>query len=210
MDRRRAASNENVSVADRPLSKARLVVVVPAPNRSARDNMDWTIRQAAAPDADRLALIGCATFLETFAGLLDGAAIVSHCETEHSPASYRRYFDKACRAWLVEADAGNAPIGFSLVGLTDLPGSSSDGSDIELKRIYALSRFHGSGIGARLMQQAVGYAEVQGYRRLLLGVYAGNDRARAFYAKNGFIQIADRRFRVGNREYDDVVLAKPI
>jgi GNAT superfamily N-acetyltransferase len=172
--------------------------------------MNWTVREAAQQDANRLALIGSTTFLETFAGLLDGAAILSHCEKEHSTASYRRYLDEGNRAWLVEADAGNAPIGFSLVGLTDLPGSSTDDSDIELKRIYALSRFHGSGIGARLMQQAVRYAEVQGYRRLLLGVYAGNDRARAFYAMNGFIQIADRRFRVGDREYDDVVLAKPI
>lgn len=172
--------------------------------------MNWMIRQAAETDADRLALIGGATFLETFAGVLDGAAIVSHCVKEHSPASYRRSLDAGCRAWLVETHVGNAPIGFSLVARADLPGSATDGSDIELKRIYALSRFHGTGIGAQLMQQAVEYAEVQGYRRLLLGVYAKNARARAFYAKNGFIQIAVRRFQIGHCEYDDVVLAKPL
>ena len=172
--------------------------------------MDWTMRRAAEPDADRLALIGSATFLETFAGLLDVAAIASHCEREHSSASYRRYLGEGCRAWLIEAATGQAPIGFSLLGSTDLPGSMSDGSDAELKRIYTLSRFHGNGIGSRLMQQAVEDAEMQGCRRLLLGVYAGNGRARTFYAKNGFVQIADRRFRVGDREYDDVVLAKQI
>jgi ribosomal protein S18 acetylase RimI-like enzyme len=172
--------------------------------------MDWTIRRAADVDADRLALIGGATFLETFAGLLDGGAIVSHCEREHSPAAYRRYLGAGCRAWLVEAGTGGAPIGFSLVGSPDLPGGLADGSDSELKRIYTLSRFHGSGIGAGLMQQAVEDAAVQGCRRLLLGVYAGNARGRAFYAKNGFLQVAERRFRVGDRDYDDVVLARPI
>ena len=33
-------------------------------------------------------------------------------------------------------------------------------------------------------------------------------RAICFYGKSGFNKIADRRFRVGDNEYDDVVLAK--
>ncbi|MDX3885795.1 MAG: GNAT family N-acetyltransferase [Sphingomonas sp.] len=172
--------------------------------------MDWTIRQASAGDADRLALIGAATFLETFAGVLDGTAIVAHCQCEHGPDAYRRHLAAGCHAWLAEAKPGGAPVGFALAGAANLPGGAADGSDIELKRIYALSRFHGSGIGAALMRQAVDHAAGLGARRLLLGVYAGNARARAFYAKSGFTQIADRRFRVGDREYDDVVLARPV
>lgn len=168
------------------------------------------MRRATIADADRLALIGSATFLETFAGLLDGDAIVDHCAREHSSSAYRRHLDGGAQAWLVEACSGMAPVGFSLLGSSNLPGSISDGSDIELKRIYTLSRFHGGGIGSALMQQAVGLAERNGHRRLLLGVYAGNTRARAFYAKNGFLQIADRRFRVGDHDYDDVVLARRI
>jgi ribosomal protein S18 acetylase RimI-like enzyme len=42
---------------------------------------------------------------------------------------------------------------------------------------------------------------------MLLGVYAANERARAFYARPGFRQVADRRSRVGHRSYDDAVLA---
>ena len=172
--------------------------------------MDWTVRQAVTADVDRLALIGSATFLETFAGVLDGDAIVAHCAAEHSASAYRRYLEGGSAAWLVEAGTGQAPIGFSLLGSTELPGSVSDGSDIELKRIYTLSRFHGGRIGAELLRHAILHAERQGGRRLLLGVYAGNGRARAFYAKHGFVQIADRRFRVGAHEYDDVVLARKI
>lgn len=172
--------------------------------------MKWIIRAAVEADASRLSLVGSATFLETFAGILDGTAIESHCEREHSPAAYRRCFDQGYRAWLVEAVQGGAPVGFALLGPTDLPGSKSDGSDIELKRIYAFSRLHGTGVGLRLMQRVVEHAEAHGHRRLLLGVYGGNDRARAFYAKNNFTQIAERRFQVGDREYDDVVLARQL
>jgi diamine N-acetyltransferase len=175
-----------------------------------KGNEDWEVRRASIADIGRLALIGKATFLETFAGILDGDAIVSHCEQEHSGDAYRRYLEEGGTAWLAEAIHGRAPIGFSLLGNTHLPGSVPDGSDIELKRIYTLSRFHGGGIGATLMQYAVEQAKILGRRRVLLGVYAGNARARAFYVKNGFRQIADRRFRVGHREYDDVVLARSI
>ena len=172
--------------------------------------MEWTIRRASIVDADRLALIGGVTFLETFAGVLDGDAIVDHCAREHSSSAYRQYLINGALAWLVEARSGKAPVGFSLLARPNLPGSTADGSDVELKRIYTLSRIHGSGAGAELIRQVIDHAEESGYRRLLLGVYAGNGRARAFYVKQGFRQIADRRFRVGEREYDDVVLARPL
>lgn len=170
--------------------------------------MEWMVRDTTDADADRLALIGGATFLETFAGVLDGSAIVEHCRREHSPATYSRYLAASAQAWLAEADGGQAPVGYALLGTADLPGAASDGTDLELKRIYALSRFHGSGIGAALLHRATSEAARRDAARLLLGVYAGNARALAFYAKNGFKQIADRRFRVGDRDYDDVVLAK--
>ena len=172
--------------------------------------MSWTVREAVFEDADHLALVGGATFLETFAGVLDGDAIVDHCLREHSPAAYRRYLEAGGRAWLVETDPGKAPIGFLLLGAPNLPGSRADGTDIELKRIYTLSKFHGTGIGRELIARAVAHAEKHGFRRLLLGVYAGNSNAQNFYAKHGFTRIADRQFQVGERLYDDVVLAKSL
>ena len=172
--------------------------------------MDWTVGEAFPTDSHELALIGAATFLETFAAILDGAAIVEHCRREHVASAYERFLSDGASAWLARVEPGGAPVGFALLAATDLPGSARDGSDIELKRIYLLSRFHGSGCGKALMDTAVERAEARGARRLLLGVYAGNTRARAFYRRQGFEQIADRRFRVGDREYDDVVLARTL
>ncbi len=170
----------------------------------------WTIREATDADVDALALIGAATFLETFAGILDGAAIVTHCNREHAADAYARQIESGAVAWLAECEVGNAPVGFALLGKPDLPGMRMDGTDLELKRIYALSRFHGSGIGAALMEKVVNEAINRSAKRLLLGVYAENLRAQAFYAKNGFAKIADRKFDVGGRSYDDVVLAKDV
>lgn len=168
----------------------------------------WRVRRADASDAGALALVGAATFLETFAGLLDGAGIVEHCARHHATAAYAAHLDDGrCAAWLAQAASGGAPIGYALVSATELPGSRLD-ADLELKRIYALSRFHGDGLGEALMRLAVDHAVAQGAQRLLLGAYAGNARALGFYRKHGFEQVATRVFDVGGRAYDDVVLAK--
>ena len=172
--------------------------------------MEWHIRRATPDDVDRLALIGAATFLETFAGVLDGGAIVEHCRTEHGAAAYLRYLESGGTGWLAEAAEGAAPIGFALLASSSLPETDPDGSDLELKRIYSLSRFHGTGVGAALMRLAVEHATQAAARRLLLGVYAGNERAIAFYRKQGFTPIARRRFQVGARDYDDIVFARPL
>jgi len=169
---------------------------------------DWRIRPAGAQDSDRLALVGAATFLETFAGILDGAAIVAHCGREHRPAAYEAYLGGGAVGWLGETEVATGPVGYAMVAAATLPGTEP--GDLELKRIYVLSRFHGSGLGRGLMDAAIDHARRAGAPRLLLGVYRGNDRALAFYARNGFVRIAERLFQVGDRHYEDFVLARPL
>ena len=170
------------------------------------DGPTWTIREAGADDAAALALVGAATFLETFAGVIDGDAIVGHCAAKHRAETYRALLADGARAWLAQARPGGAPVGYALVAAPDLDAAAE--GEIELKRIYALSRFHGTGLGAALMQCAVDAAA--GHRRLLLGVYARNHRAIAFYRKQGFADVGTRRFDVGGKVYDDLVLARPL
>lgn len=168
--------------------------------------IDWTVRSATVADVEALALIGAATFLETFAGVLDGAAIVAHCAVAHSSDAYLGYLHSGGQAWLAEAEPGNAPVGYALLAQPDLAAARA--GDIELKRIYVLSRLHGSGCGAVLMAAAI--TAGTGHNRLLLGVYAGNLRAQSFYAKQDFTKIGERRFEVGGKLYDDVVFARPL
>ena len=167
---------------------------------------EWIVREVGAGDASALAVVGAATFLDTFAGVLSGAAIVEHCLGANSAERYAHYLADGGRAWLAELAPGAVPIGFALLTAPQIAGAQE--GDIELKRIYTLSRFHGTGVGAALMQAAVSGA--QGHARLLLGVYAANHRAIAFYRKNGFEQIATRKFDIGGMLYDDVVLARPL
>lgn len=161
------------------------------------------IRLCGPGDEAALALVGGATFLETFAGILGGKDIISHCAKNHSPELYREWLtDPTCSIWLVEISPGSAPVGYMVVAKPNLPLPDT-ADDLELKRIYLLGKFQGGGIGKSLVGTAITHASERGARRLLLGVYAHNESAIGFYSRLGFGKLGERQFNVGGKDYDD-------
>ena len=167
-----------------------------------------TLRQCTANDAEALALVGAATFLETFAGVLDGQAVIAHCGAAHDPDRYRQLLQLGCRIWIAEVEPDRAPVGYAVVGPSMLP--SHRPGEHHIKRNKEQQRRHGSGVGAALMDAAIDYARADGQERLIVGVYIGNARAQAFYQARGFEQISQRTFSVGPKTYEDYVYAKPL
>lgn len=169
--------------------------------------MTFVIRACGAGDGARLAAVAQATFLETYAGIVDGGDILAHNQRVHAAEVYEGLLGQAGVAlFLAMVEPGQAPVGYAMLSPPDLPVETGPG-DIELKRIYALHRFHGAGVGPALMTSAREAATAMGGTRLLLGAYGQNHRAIAFYRRHGFVQVGTRRFQVGANVYDDVVLA---
>lgn len=173
--------------------------------------MDVNIRPCTAADAGALALVGQATFLETYSTVLPAADILAHCVREHGEARYADWLGQpgAYRLWGAEVAATGVMVGYVMLSPPDLPVPTGP-DDLEIKRIYLLSRFQGGGVGARLMATALDAARHAGARRILLGVYGENRDAIAFYARQGFAEAGVRKFQVGANTYDDLVLAKEI
>lgn len=172
--------------------------------------MSATIRMAAPADAPALALVGAATFLETYAGVVDGAAIVRHCAQRQTESVYAAALADAQQAlWLAEAAPGAAPVGYLHLAPPDLPVETRPG-DIEMKRIYVLSKLHRSGLGLMLLQAGLAHARATARKRMLLGVYKHNERAIGFYKAHGFHSIGERQFDVGGAVYCDWVMARAI
>ncbi len=169
------------------------------------------VRPCLLEDAEALALVAAATFLEAFAGMLPGPAIVQHCARHHIHRVYAKYLSEdRVRAWLAVMRNGDAPVGYSMLTAPDLPVPDLSPSDIELKRIYLFSKFQGSGIGQQMMDVAIEESRKMGARRLLLGVFAGNLRALRFYKRNGFTHLGARTFTVGTLVCDDFVLGRDL
>ena len=168
-------------------------------------NKEIVLRECVPGDEEALALIGAATFLETFAGLLEGPDILAHCRVQHGVAQYA--------VWLTDpeyklclAELKGAPVGFVVLSPPELPLALTE-DDIELKRIYLLHRFQGGGLGRRLLEWSVIQARSLGRKRLLLGVKADNAAALAFYDRVGFVRIGERKFLVGSMLCDDYILS---
>lgn len=172
--------------------------------------IDIHIRRCISTDAAALALIGQCTFLETYANVLDGAAIIAHCAKAHSLELYTVWLaDPAFQLWLAEAPGG-APVGFMVVAPPDLPLQGVGDQDAEIKRIYLLSKFQGAGVGKRFIDEAVLHAKECQVTRLLLGVYANNLAAIGFYQRSGFEKAGTRTFDVGGNLYDDFIMGRTL
>ena len=168
----------------------------------------FEVRECTTSDAHALAVIGAATFLEAFAGLVPGDSILAHCRKNHVVSAYKTIFEQPrSRAWIAEVPPGAAPIGYAMLTAPDFPAGIGEDGDLELRRIYLFSRFHGGGAGRRMMELAISSAREQGAGHLLLGVNPDNQRAIAFYKKSGFVQIGTRKFQVGMSVFEDPVLS---
>lgn len=171
-----------------------------------------TYRRAELSDAQALSAIGSATFLESYIELIPGPDLITHCQTQHSVEAYRRFLtedDPRYRCWLAEYAETGAPIGYAVTCPPDLPVAHEQ-SDIELKRIYVFSKYHGTGAGRKLNDAADAHGRAIGAQNILLGTYEDNHRAIAFYRREGYAKIGERQFQVGDQLFDDIVMAKAL
>ena len=172
--------------------------------------INLTLRRAEAADAARLSLLGGATFLTSFAHDHPGDALVAHVDAYHSVDWYQCLLaDAGCVAWILETDL-RAPVGYALLTppAIDCP---TDAGDLELKRIYLLAPFQSGGWGVRLLEAAEAEARTRGAGKLYLCVYRANVAAQRFYLRQGFTDTGYiQNFRVGDVQYEDMILAKDL
>jgi GNAT superfamily N-acetyltransferase len=167
----------------------------------------WRLRRASREDAPAVALVAGASFLATFAGILDGADIVAHVARNSSAESFAAWADDTDSIVTVaEHPDGGAPVGYTLITTPDFPLLTGK-RDIELRRIYTLPLAQGIGLGKVLMARAIGEARAMGKSRLLLGVLGANTRARRFYEREGFVEVGRRCYQVGSTLCDDYIYA---
>lgn len=167
------------------------------------------LRRAVPADAQKLALLGQATFLTAFAHDHPGDALVAHCRDQHSETRYAAWAaDPAKALWLIETPLG-CPIGYAMMTEPELDIEVPPGG-LELKRIYALTGWQNAGLGRRLVEAVIEEARARGAERLYLCVYEVNVAAQRFYARLGFTRMGTQRFMVGETAFTDHIMALKI
>jgi len=164
------------------------------------------IRRAGRDDAHALALVGAATFLETYAEVVPGRDMIVHAASKHAAAVYAAWAeDRAVRLWIAETHT-KAPAGYLVLIPATLPVEGPEPGDLEVLRIYVLDRYHGTGLGRALLGHALEDAHARKAPRLVIGLHAQNNKALAFYQRQGFEVIGRRNFIVGETVCEDLVV----
>lgn len=167
------------------------------------------IRAGVATDATALAALAARTFRETFAAdnrPEDMALHIAHAYGTSQQLS--ELVDPDIGTLLVEVDGQLA--GYAQVRSGVAPACVKGEAPLELWRFYIAQPWHGQGVAQALMRRVESEAYRRGGRTLWLGVWERNERAKAFYHRNGFMDVGSHVFIVGTDAQTDRILVRPL
>ncbi len=165
------------------------------------------IRKAGDSDARLISVLAATTFYEAY----------FEQDTPHDLAAYiGESFDlDVIKTQLSDRDSTFLIVFLDqkAVGYAKLIAGSRDPSiaskrTIELKRIYILERVWRKGVGEKLLERCVEIARQLGNDSIWLGVWERNERAWAFYKKQGFVKTGTLEFPYGDSVGINYVMEK--
>jgi ribosomal protein S18 acetylase RimI-like enzyme len=170
--------------------------------------MNFNVRSCRPGDEAALSAVGKATFLETYAGTAEASDILAYMETEHSVEHYEQLLAReSAYVRVVETAIGGSAIGYLVALDLDDTGLSTQ---MEIKRLYLLYRFHRNGLGALLINQILSTAREKRATALTLKVHEINQNAIRFYFRHGFRIVGDEPFRAGERDYKVLIMKRHV
>lgn len=161
-------------------------------------------RPARLEDAPALARLGRETFCASFGHLYKEDDLNAFLEDVFSPAAVKgEIAGQDCIHRLVEDNAQLIAYCKMMPVAADYAALSRATDPILLGQLYTLPERIGEGIGATLMEWAIGEAREGGHDAILLSVWSENFGAQRFYQRYGFVKIADIDFWVGDHRDDE-------
>ncbi|MDQ2816931.1 MAG: GNAT family N-acetyltransferase [Candidatus Eremiobacteraeota bacterium] len=137
------------------------------------------VREARDEDAPRVLEIIGAAFAQYEGCVLELTEVPELLR----PASYVR--PSGGRFWV--ATRQDDVVGFAVLGISDEPET------VELKKLYAHPRLHGTGVGRVLLTRFEAEARALGARRICLWTDTRFLRAHGFYERYGYVRLGQTR-----------------
>lgn len=144
---------------------------------------DVIIRSAEAADSAGIARVHVDSWRETYAGLVPDRFFGADALAARERMWASILSGEPLNGTLVVADLAGQIVGFAFAGSADHPDATKGlepARNLHLFSIYLIAEDHGAGIGRQLLDAAIGDQPAQ------LWVAQSNERARAFYVRQGF------------------------
>ena len=169
-----------------------------------------SIRHAGVEDAAPLAALARRSFFEAYCETDDHAVIEDYCARNFTEERLAAIVADARSRVLVATDGAGRLVGYAHLAASTPPGCVRGSEPVELVRLYLGRESIGRGIGAALMQEAIGEARRMGGRTLWLGVYERNQRAMAFYGRFGMRVVGTKPWAWGGEVFQDPVMERAL
>jgi GNAT superfamily N-acetyltransferase len=140
-------------------------------------------RPARLTDTDAIGELHVRTWRAAYAGIIPDA-ILETLDPRVKAAQWARVFRPGSRTRLLAAEHDGAVVGFAAFGPHREPDLGDETG--ELYAIYVTPEAWGIGAGHALMVEVVSGLRRAGHRRGTLRVLDANERARAFYEREGW------------------------
>ena len=167
--------------------------------------MSLELRIANTNDTERIASLARDTFIATF-------------YDDNTPEDMARYIEQAFSLDTIRAELANKaasfiwaeqrgiPAGYAKLFRGDAGATVTGPKPVELERIYADPELIGAGVGKTLLHTCTKLAMGEGFQTLWLGVWEHNERAIEFYHRQGFIDVGEHFFMLGNDQQTDRIM----
>jgi len=171
-----------------------------------------TFRAAAPGDAAALAALAREAFVAAFGHLYQPQDLAAFLAEERSEARYAgQIADPAVRIRLAERD--DRLVAYALIvlgkGFDERPEPQPE-RPVYLSQLYCARDATGCGLGAALLEWAIGQARGWGADAVQLSVFSENFGAQRFYRRHGFAHVADIHFWVGDHCDDEFLYELPL
>lgn len=164
-----------------------------------------SLRRCRPQQARALAQLGEVTFRESYADQVSRDDLERYVRSAYAPEELERQLrDPGSAFYLAEREG--RPVGYLKL---NLPGAQSDLDEVdalEIESLYVTAAHQGTGIGGRLLEQAITMADDARLRSIWLGVWERNARAIAFYEHAGFRPFGFHDFELGRLRHRDVLM----
>jgi len=169
-----------------------------------------SVAKANLATATRLAALGRQTFSETFAATNTPEDLAAYLAEAYGPAIQLAQLQDPRHTFLLAEMQGQA-VGYALLATDSalgLPAENITTKQLEIKQLYVVEDWIGTGLGGTLMRRCLEVAQAARVSAVVLGVWEHNERAKAFYQRYGFREIGDVAFKLGEDVQRDLIYRK--
>lgn len=152
--------------------------------------MHFTIRQARPNEKDAVLRVYYAGWRAAYKDLIPKDALTDQAIRPHIALNPER-------SWVAVVDE-------AIVGTVQFGPNPEDPDGVaEIRTLYLLQEYWGTGIGKKLMQFARSWLASRGYTRAYLWMFTENKRAAGFYQRLGFSDTGESEtYTIGERRYE--------